>query len=432
MGRIGIIGGGVAGLTAGWLLQRRHDVTLYEASHRLGGNAYTFTTPRGESVDIAVAAFGRAGYPRFYALLDRLGVRTRASTSAYMSLHDLDTGSGLYLTPSLAGLRAQRLDLLRPSRAVDLTRLLACVHRGRRRMRRGRMAGQTMGQALDELPHLHGDARRVVLSALCLISSMSADEVLAASAEFFFDKLDVHDDILSPRALWSVRTVDGFTRAYVQALAAPLTGRAHTDTPAARVERGPGGVVVHLADGTAERFDHVVLATGADRALELLADPTPDEQRILGAWTYKPGRLVLHRDRSSFPPRALCQAYTFLYTERDGVFDTSVNGDLRYEPGVAPTCDLVASQHPNFPIDPALVELDTVLRTPVFDLPAAATTPSLPRLQGVRNTWFAGSYFGHGLHEDAVGSAMDVAAALGSPFPRRRRRDRVVRRLRPR
>ncbi len=424
--RVAIVGGGVAGLTAGYLLSRRYDVELYEASRRVGGNAYTVTTARGETVDIAVAAFGKAGYPRFYALLNHLGVRTRVSPSAYMSFRDLDTGRGLYVTPTLQGLWAQRFDLLRPSRLSAFLRVLAGVQHGRWRLRRGCLEGLTLGQALDALPALRrdDDARLVLLAALCLLSSMSAAEVLDAPASFFFHKLDVHSDIISPRAFYSVRTVEGFTRRYIEALAAPLwaAGRLHIDTPVGRIERGEGGsrgpdVALHFPGGRVERFHRVVLATGADEALKLLARPTADEARLLGPWRYKPGRVVLHRDRSSFPPRPLSQAYTFLYTRRRGVLDTSVNGDLRYEPGVDPACDLVSSQHPNFPIDPSLVELDTVLRTPVFDFAAAATVPSLGRLNAGPGVFFCGSYFGHGLHEDAVGSAMDVAAALGAPFP---------------
>ena len=424
--RVAIVGGGVAGLTAGYLLAQRYDVALYEASDRLGGNAYTVTTGRGETVDIAVAAFGKAGYPRFYALLDHLGVRTRVSPSAYMSFRDLDTGRGLYVTPTVRGLLAQRLDLLRPARLAAFLRVLLGVHHGRRRLHAGRLHGLTMGEALDSLPELRrdDDARLVLLSALCLLSSMSVREVLAAPAAFFFHKLDVHSDIISPRAFYSVRTVDGFTRRYIEALAAPLyrAGAVHTATAVERVVRGASQgdvprVAIHLPGGRVERFHRVVFATGADQALRLLDEPTPDEARLLGAWRYKPGRVVLHRDRSSFPPRALSQAYTFLYTRREGVLDTSVNGDLRYEPGVDPACDLVSSQHPNFPIDPALVELDTVLRTPLFDFDAAAAVPCLGRLNAGPHTFFCGSYFGHGLHEDAVGSAMDVAAALGAPFP---------------
>ena len=105
--RIAIVGGGVAALAAGWALAPRHEVTLFERRGRLGGNAYTFDTRDGDEVDVAVAAFGRAGYRRFYRLLDRLGIGTSASPGSFVSLHDLDAGRGFYVTPTLRGLLAQ-------------------------------------------------------------------------------------------------------------------------------------------------------------------------------------------------------------------------------------------------------------------------------------------------------------------------------------
>ena len=157
----------------------------------------------------------------------------------------------------------------------------------------------------------------------------------------------------------------------------------------------------------------MIFACNADQALELLDAPTPLERELLSAWRYKDGRLVVHRDHTAFPKRELMQAYTFLYRRRDGGFSTSVNGSLWFEPGVPRTCDLIASQHPNFPIREDRIELDTVLRTPIFDFRSCATTARLPELNGVKNTYYCGSHFGYGLHEDAIRSAVDVARALG-------------------
>ncbi|MCK5800233.1 MAG: FAD-dependent oxidoreductase [Deltaproteobacteria bacterium] len=183
--RVAIVGGGIAGLTAAYLLQRKHDVRLFEKSPRLGGNAYTHTTSRGESVDVAVAVFGKAGYPLFYRLLDELGVKTRRCPSSYMSFKDLDTGEGIYITPALRGLVAQRFDFLRPKRIVMFSRLLLGLRHGRKLMERGALDGLTLADGLGQIPELRGDARVIFLCALCLMSSLSAGEVLESPAAFF-------------------------------------------------------------------------------------------------------------------------------------------------------------------------------------------------------------------------------------------------------
>lgn len=413
--RIAVIGGGIAGLVAAYLLHRRHDITLFEKTHRLGGNAYTFDTRDGHAPDIAVAAFGKAGYPLFYRLLDELRIGTDMCPSSYMSFHNLDTRTGLYVTPGLRGLMAQGFGLLNPKRLKSFADVLSGVAEGRRRLATGRLADLTLAEALADIPALRGDARLIFLCALCLMSSMDAPDILASPAWFFFEKLAVHHDVVSPRAVYSVRCVQGGTRRYVDALAATFRDRIELNSSIRAVTRSDDAVTLVMADGERRTFDHVVFACNADQALALLEKPTDDERRLLGAWRYRDGRVVVHTDASSFPARELTQAYTFLYTERDGVFQTSVNGALWHEPQMPDDSPYFSSQHPNFPIRPETIELDTILRTPIFDAASCPTIRELPSLNGGR-TWYCGSHFGHGLHEDAVASAVAVADALGVPF----------------
>jgi predicted NAD/FAD-binding protein len=411
--RIAVIGGGAAGLAAGHFLRRDFELTLFEKESRLGGNAYTFTARDGQQVDIAVAAFGRAGYKHFFRLLAELGIPTRASAGAFMSLHDLDNQQGIYMTPSLRGLRAQRFGMLRPSQLRPFWELSRGLASARTIQREGGFDDLTVREGLRLLPRISGDAEKIFLCALCLLSSMSAEEVLEAPAGFFFEKIAIHNDVMSPRAVYSVRTVAGGTRSYVSALARAFGDRIVRNARIRAVLRDDDRVRIAFSDGEEAGFDKVIFACSADQVLDLLEAPTPLERELLSAWRYKDGRLVVHRDHTAFPKRELMQAYTFLYRQRDGGFSTSVNGSLWFEPGVPDTCDLIASQHPNFPIREDRIELDTMLRTPIFDSRSCATTARLPALNGIENTYYCGSYFGHGLHEDAIGSAVEVARGLG-------------------
>lgn len=411
--RIAVIGGGIAGLTAGWYLKRVHDVVLYEKSGRLGGNAYTHRTPKGEALDIAVAAFGKAGYKNFYALLAELDIPTELCSNSYLSFHNLDTKEGLYLTFSAQGALFQGFELFRPANLQNLAKLFIGLQRAQHRLSSGSLAGVTLGRCLSELPEFSGDAKVVFLSTLSLLSSMQVPELLEAPAEFFLNKLRTHHDVISPKAVYSVRCVRDGTRRYVNALAAPLRRDVRFNARIARVERGPGGAVVVGEDGSRDAFDAVVFACNPDQALALLAAPTDLERELLGAWRYKDGRVVVHRDHGAFPPRPLIEAYTFLYTMREGRMETSVNGALWHEPQAPKDCEYISAQHPNYPIRTDLVDLDTVLRTPLFDFKSVATIARLPELNEVGQSYFCGSYFGFGLHEDAVTSAKAVAARLG-------------------
>ena len=411
--RIAVIGAGAAGLTAGYLLRREFELTLFEKEPRLGGNAYTYTASDGQQLDIAVAAFGRAGYEHFFRLLAELGIATRSSAGRCMSLHDLDTQQGIYVAPNLRGLRAQRFRIPRPSRLRPFWDLWRGLAAARRIQREEGFGDLTVREALRLLPRISGDAETIFICALCLLSSMSAEEVLEGPARFFFGKIAVHSDVLSPKALYSVRTIPGGTRSYVSALARAYGDRIVRNARVRAVRRDDDGIRIAFADGGEAGFDKVIFACNADQVLDLLEAPTPLERELFSAWRYKDGRLVVHRDYTAFPKRELMQPYTFLYRRRDGVLSTSVNGALWLESAVPDTCDLISSQHPNFPIQEDRIELDTVLRTPIFDFDSCATTHRLEELNGVKNTYYCGSYFGYGLHEDAIRSAVEVARRLG-------------------
>lgn len=411
--RIAVIGGGVAGLSAGYFLHRDYELTLFERQPQIGGNAYTFTARNGQQADIAVAAFGRAGYKNFYRLLDELKIPTRASGGGFLSVHDLDTHSGVYMTAGLRGLIAQRFRLLHPSTLLSFWRLWRGLAAARKIQQADGFGDLSVREGLRLVPQFSGDAEAILLCSLCLLSSMSAEEVLDAPARFFFGKLAVHNDVISPRAFYSVRTVPGGTRRYVAALAKAFSDRIVCNADIKTIARDDDGARIIFADGSEQAFDKVILACHPDQALSLLETPTALERQLLSPWRYKAGRLVVHNDYSSFPRPELMQAFTFLYRRDNGSFSTSVNGSLRFEAGVPSSCDLIGSQHPNFPIREDLIELETVFYTPIFDFAACTTSARLPQLNGVQNTYYCGSYFGYGLHEDAVSSALAVARKLG-------------------
>lgn len=417
---IAIIGGGIAGLTAAYLIHPRHELMLFEKSGRVGGNAYMIETPEGDRPDIAVAAFGRAGYPNFYALLDELGVATMTSANTFMSFHNLETKDGLYLTPSLKGGFRQRFHFLNANTIKSIYQLVTGLGQAQNLLQKNGLKGLTMRNCL-RMMKMRKEAELVLVCVLCLMSSMSCREVLDAPAEFFVDKLRVHNDVVSPKFLYSVRAIQGGTGAYVTALAAKVGDRIVLNSRVKRVTRDRGGVTVAMAGGAKERFGSVIFACNADQALALLGDPTPDEKRLLGRWRYKEGSIVVHKDHSQFPSKDLIQAYTYLYTgdSVDGM-ETSVNGALWHEPHVDDDCDYICTQHPNFPIRKDLIRFKTVLRTPIFDFGSVPTIAELPKLNGVRNTYYCGSHFGHGLHEDAVSSAAAVARHLGVEWPKPR------------
>jgi predicted NAD/FAD-binding protein len=401
---IAIIGGGIAGLTAAYLLDEKYAITLFEKDARLGGNAYTLDTRDSEDIDISVFAFNSVSYPNFFELLSRLGIEVARFGIAGVTAtsYDLDTRRSSYFAPFSPR-------SLTPGRLRTSIRFYSGMKRSIRLLEEGRLEGLSMADAMKLVPGLTGDAYLQMIFALCLASSMHCDEVMAAPATFFVEKLRDH----FASGPTTFRYTPGRTRSYVEALSRSFRDRTVLSAGIRSVARTETSVALQMEDGEERVFDKVIFACNADQALTLLEEPTDSERRLLGAWKYNDGLVVVHRDDTSFPPPGQRALYEYMYTNRNGKIETSINACYRFQPGVSASNDLLGTQHPNFPIREDRIEFQKTFRTPIFDTESVKTIPELPSLNGAMNTYYCGSHFGHGLHEDAVSSAVAVARQLG-------------------
>lgn len=407
--KIAIVGGGIAGLTAAWLLHDQHDITLFEKEDRVGGNAYTHRTADGDDIDISVFAYSTSSYKNFFALLGKLGVETTPFGLSGISAtsHNFETNEGYRLNPvSWRGFL--------PANLRRTAALGKGMMKGVELLNAGKFRGLTVEDALKQLPMLKGQIYLHFACMLCLTSSMEFGEFMSAPAEFFFGKVK-HHMLTDPRD-W--RTVTDRTQAYINKMADKFRNRIVLNAELRKIERNGSEAVVVMEDGSKIRFDDVIFACPADTALQLLEKPTDNERRLLGAWTYKDGLVIIHRDDSHFPVESKRNLYCYLYTEHDGKIETSINACFNRQPGVDGASRYLGTQHPNFPIRDDLIELQKVFRTPIFSFDSVRTQAELPKLNGQKNTWYCGSHFGYGLHEDAVTSAIVVARAFGAKWPR--------------
>jgi predicted NAD/FAD-binding protein len=273
-----------------------------------------------------------------------------------------------------------------------------------------------VADALEKIPQLTGEAKLIFIGDLCLISSMHCDAVLDAPVEFFIEKLRTHADLFPPKAIFSVHFTRKRTKSYVEALSSGYKDRIRLNAAIKTVIRRDNKIKLIMENGEQFFFDQVVFACNADQALALLETPTVAERRLLGAWKYTEGTIVVHSDHSHFPKREFMNGYTFLYKEKGRYLESSISGSLWILPGVSDRCNLISTQHPNFPIDKDRIVFEKVFRTPLFDFNSCSTTRELPALNGINNSYYCGSHFGFGVHEDAVTSAIAVAEKLNVPF----------------
>lgn len=408
--RIAVVGGGVAGLSSAWLLSQRHEVVLYEDAHRLGGHANTLEVQGRHgpvAVDTGFIVYNEANYPNFTALLEHLGVASRPADMA-MSV-SLDDGDFEY---SSGALFAQASNLF----SARYWAMLRDVGRFYRQGPKDLAELEAPLTSLDDYLETRGYCRafrddHLLPQAAAIWSTplRAIREYPAAALIRFFQNHGMMS--LFGRGKW--RTVCGGSQAYVARLAEAFRGSLRLSTPVTQVRRDPLGVEVRDASGHAERFDQVVIAAHADTALGLLADSDPQEQRLLSAFAYNRNLAVLHSDRSLMPMRKAAWTSWNHIGRRDEPGEGCVTYWMNRLQSLKDAPDLFVTLNPTREIAREKIICAEPYDHPQFDAAAIAAQRDLWSLQGRRRTWFCGSYFGHGFHEDALQSGLAVAEALG-------------------
>ena len=410
---IAVIGSGIAGLAASWLLQKRHGVTLYERAAKLGGHCNTVDVPDADgnpvAVDTGFIVYNSINYPNLVALFHELGVATHASDMSFAV--SLDGGRLEYSGTNLRGLFAQPSNLARPRFWAMLRDIVRFYRTAPAHLQTGDSGETTLGDYLDARNYSRAFIDEHILPMGAAIWSSTLADMRRYPLENFVRFFESHGLLrLTRRPEW--RTVTGGSRVYVAKIAALLEGRIELSCPVRSVRRERGGVTVEDAAGRARRFDHVVIAAHADDALAMLADADEEEQRLLGRFRYARNIAVLHSDPSFMPVRRRAWA-SWNYLGRTGAQDgaPTVTYWMNNLQKLSCTRDFFVTLNPER--TPRAVHATFEYDHPGFDPEAGAAQRELWSLQGRRRTWFCGAHFGAGFHEDGLQAGLAIAEELG-------------------
>lgn len=405
---IAVIGTGISGLSAAWLLSKRHRVTVYESAVRVGGHSHTIEVPGADgpiAVDTGFIVFNDATYPNLIALFAHLGIETVATDMSFAV--SLDDGRLEYAGTDLFGLFAQPANLFR-ARFWSMLRDLRRFYRDAPAQAGQVDEGESIGAMLRRFGY--GEAFRDdhLMPMAAAIWSASARRLEDYPAANFIRFCDNHGLLkFTGRPIW--RTVKGGSRNYVRRLMTPdvLTGRGVVS-----VRRTANHVLVQDSTGDVARFDDVVIATHADQALDVLTDADRQEQTLLGAFRYSDNVAVLHGDAAAMPRRKRAwSAWNYIgHTNVPALGVTYWMNRLQHLPASTP---LFVTLNPERVLRPESIYHTQTFTHPQFDAEAMRAQRDLWSLQGRRRTWFCGAYFGAGFHEDGLQSGLAVAEQLG-------------------
>jgi len=412
---VAVIGSGVAGLTAAHLLQRRYDVHLFEADDRLGGHAHThdvaLTHGQVAGLDTAFLVHNDRTYPTLLRLFAELGVATQDSD---MSMSVRCDGCGLEYAGAkgLGGLFAQPRSLARP-RYLAMLAQVKYFHRRARAVLAGTDETLTLDEFLRRGRFTGYFAHHFLLPMVAAVWSCGFDGARRYPARYLFTFLDNHGALTvtgSPQ--W--RTVVGGSRTYVERAAKNLTA-AHTATPIRSVRRQVDGIAIRDDADTVHQFDHAVLACHPDQSLSMLAAPTADETRLLGAFEYAPSTALLHTDSSALPRAARARA-SWNYRMANCRTDPErvrISYDISLLQRIDDDRDYVVTLNDDDAVDPAAVLDRMSYAHPTFTRASVAAQRELDLINTGRLA-FAGAWQGWGFHEDGCASGVRAARSLGA------------------
>jgi len=413
--KIAVVGAGVAGLTAAWKLQYRADVTLYEKNDYIGGHTRTLVLPdgpdAGTAIDTGFIVMNHRNYPHFTDMLKEWKVYLEDSEMSF-SYHE-NEGSYAYAGTNFSGVlpSAKRFfDLKHWKLLYELKRFGKI---GSVALQDHSASKQSLGEFLEKHRFSNIFRDRYLYAMGAAIWSSPPDRLADFPAEPYLHFFENHGLLtLQNRPQW--RVVSGGSNSYVKQALGRLQADVRTGQSPDKIFRDSEGVELRFSDGRKERYDHVVIGTHADQALQLLGDPDAEEKCFLGAWTYQANEVILHSWEEVMPkPKACWASWNFSREEGyDATDPVSVSYWMNRLQNLKTEKNYFVTLNRKGMIPQEHIIDSTILHHPQYDRKAIATQNYLHERNGTRNTWLVGSYFGYGFHEDAVRSAVETSLRI--------------------
>ena len=419
---IAVIGSGISGLSAAWLLSKSHDVTLFEKRNRFGGHSNSINVDLSNNhgsintpVDTGFIVYNELTYPNLTKFFEHLNIKTEKSNMSFSA--SIQQGRFEYAGTGLSGLLAQKYNVLRPRFWSMIKGILRFYQSSRKDAMLEINNTITLGEYLHREKYSKSFIRDHIYPMAGCIWSASFEEIenypLRAFVRFF-----ANHGLLETRAEnrpeW--RTVSGGSQNYVKRVIDSIHGTCLKKKSVSSLSREKNHIEVHTCDGHQHTFDQVVIATHSDQAISMLQQPTEQEKRILHRIRYAKNSVVLHTDTGLMPVQKKAWASWNYLSGNNGNLDTSTS--LTYWMNRLQNIDyqfpLFVTLNPFRKIPESKILNSFTYDHPMFDAAALFAQEKLWEIQGHNRTWYCGAYLGYGFHEDGLQAGLSVAEAIGS------------------
>lgn len=413
--RIAVIGAGISGLGAAWLLGRDHDVTVFESQERIGGHSNTVDVDfNGDPtpVDTGFIVYNELNYPNLIGLFAALDVPTKGSEMTFsVSLRN----KTLEYEGTLKGLVAQPSNLFKP-RYWSMLNGLRKFYAHAYDYSRTSPIDETLGEFIARCNFSDAFVNDHLLPMGAAIWSCPAETMLDFPARSFIQFMQNHKLMnYIDRPVW--RTVDGGSRQYVKRLVADFNGTIKTGAKINGLTRQAAGVMVSIEGEGDIFFDKVIMAAHADESLALIQDASDTETSLLSRFQFQANEVILHSDDAIMPKRKAAWAAWNYLTSSDKDTQLSVTYWMNKLQNIRKDRPLFVTLNPFERPDPAKTHRVFSYDHPIFDKAAILAQERLGEIQGQNHLYFCGAWTKYGFHEDGLSSAIKVAKSLGADIP---------------
>ncbi|MDA9642262.1 FAD-dependent oxidoreductase [Candidatus Thioglobus sp.] len=411
--KVAIIGSGISGLTAAYLLHKDHDITVFEANDYIGGHTHTHEIKQNDklwSVDSGFIVYNEKTYPNFISLLQKLKVEVQ-KTSMGFSVKSPSTNLE-YSGGSLNTIFAQRKNLLKPSFLIMLKDVLRF-----NRIAVKELLTVDQSTTISDFLKRHNFSSHFIENYIipmgAAIWSTAAEKTTEMPAAFYIRFFKNHGLLqVFNRPQWFV--IKGGSKSYVKKIIAGFKENILLSSAVKGVVRTPDGVMIyHDKDKDPIKFDKVIFATHSDQALALLKDPSDNELSILSALPYQKNIAILHTDNSLMPKiKTTWSSWNYLLSGDPGkpvtlTYNMNILQSLDAQP------DFLVTLNSSSEIDPTKIIKKIEYHHPLFTVDGVKAQKRKTEISGANNTFYCGAYWGNGFHEDGVNSALEVCKDFG-------------------
>ena len=412
--KIAVIGSGISGLSAAHFLSKKYKVDLFEKNDHFGGHSYTIEVPSNNSneitsLDLGFIVFNKINYPNLVNLFEKLKVNYEKSNMSFSV--SVKNSNIEYSGSGLKGLFANKYNVFNIN-FLKMIREIFYFYKMADKIKKEDFVNKTLGEFLISKKMSNYFIKFHIIPMVSAIWSMPSALAYEMPMSLFVNFFQNHGLFkIKNRPQWY--TISGRSKTYVKKVLETINGEYFKNYNIKKVSRNKNGVRLYYGKSN-EYFEYekVIFAVHADEALRLISEPTENEKKILENFQYKKNIGYLHNDERLMPRRKKAwSSWNSILDKNDGK-KNCITYWLNKLQNLKTKKNYFLTLNPFISIEDEKIIKKIYFSHPFYDMKTVNAQKLLSELQGINNSYFCGSYFGYGFHEDGLNSGINVSNRL--------------------